>query len=333
MWLVGTQASGGNPTVENGAMFDNAAGGIGKMYPAWNPNLTDLVCAPNSGGAGCSNANGNCAWYYDWAAAFAQTRSLMHAAYGSGFKVTGNVAFNWFSTLPTVGASLDMSWLENPMIVTAAGNGNGASFDPHYTFDLGLSGVNVSVAEIDSNTAGFCDTMYSPCIPFVWNRGARGSMNALGNHYLFGNANTVLTYSIGGMTLYNYADQYYYFTNATTLTAPLTRGVFPTPFTFSVASTTQLVATTTSSCQSPGCGGTDNPYAGKIFIRICPSSSTCYEGDVFQVTIQSGNRVSINANAGSNVAMANSYTGNETWIHSMVTRHTRLLLTCLPGRM
>ncbi len=312
LWLVTTQALGGNPTQENGTMFDNAASNITRMYPAWNPNLTDLECAPGSGGAGCSESSGNSSWDNYWVAALARATSLMHASYGSSFMVTGNVASNWSSTLATVGPSLDLSWLENPMLVTDPGNGNGTAFDPHYTFDLGRSGMNVSVAEIDSNIAGFCDTMYNPCVPFVWNRGARGSMNALGNHYLFSNAHTVLTYSIGGMSLYDYADQYYYFTNATTLTAPMSRGVFPTPFTFSVASTTPLVATANPSCQSPGCGGTDNPYAGKIFVRICPTTNTCYEGDVFQVTINGPNTVSINANASSKVALANSYTGTET---------------------
>lgn len=198
--------------------------------------------------------------------------------------------------------------------MTAAGNFNASTLTAQNTFDLGLNGIPVSVAEVDYNKAGFCDTMYTPCIPFVWNRGARGSMIALADHYLFGNPNTVLTYSTTGMGIYNMADQFFYFVDATTLSAPVSRGVFPIPYPLSVTSTDPLVAMGSASCTLPGCGGTDDPFAGDIFVRICPTPSTCPEGDVFQVTKQiskSTPTVSINANSGSNVAIANSYVGNE----------------------
>lgn len=309
LWTAAETASGVNLGNINGAVLDNAASIIGHMYPSWKPNLTDLACAPT-----CSDLNGNSSFDNYWATAFAQSTASFHSTYGSNFLVTGNVAPNWPSTLTTVGPSLDLSWLENPLTVTAGGNFQGSTTTAQNTFDLGLHGIAVSVAEVDSSKAGYCDAMYSPCIPFVWNRGARGSMIALGNHYLFGNPHTVLTYSVTGMSIYNFADQYYYFVDATTLTAPISRGVFPAPYALHVASTAPLVAMPSASCLQPGCSGTDNPFAGNIFVRICPTTSTCQEGDVFQVS-QGGSKglpsINILANSGTNVAIANSYVGTE----------------------
>ena len=308
LWASALNAFGVNISTINGSILDNGAS-HSYMYPAWNPNNTDLLCAPS-----CHEASGNSDFDNYWATAFAVSTAIFHANYGSAFLATANVTANWPTTLGTIGPSLGLTWLENPLLVTAGGNFNGSTVTAQNTFDLGLHGIPVSVAEVDSNKAGFCDTMYSPCIPFVWNRGARGSMIALGNHYLFGNPHTVLTYSVTGMSIYNFADQYYYFVDATTLTAPISRGVFPAPYALHVASTAPLVAMPSASCLLPGCGGTDNPFAGSIFVRICPTTSTCQEGDVFQVTnqgIKGLPSISVLANSGTNVAIANSYVGTE----------------------
>jgi hypothetical protein len=115
-------------------------------------------------------------------------------------------------------------------------------------------------------------------------------------------------------------DQYWYFTDATTLTAPITAGLYNS-YSFPVANTNNLTATGSALCTPPGCGGTDNPYAGSIVVRICPASGNCEDGDVFLVSTAKPSTVIISPQQGGfasllngrypYVAIGNSYVGNE----------------------
>jgi hypothetical protein len=211
--------------------------------------------------------------------------------------------------------------MEYAMNTYSPGNFTANAVDPQHSYDLGLAGNKVAINQTDSQQYSYCDTNYAPCIYHIFNRGARGDMVALATHYLVGNANTLLSYSINGQSQqYNFTDQYYYFADATTLNAPITKGYYGT-YSFSVTDTTNLVATTSQSCTPPNCGGVDNPYAGKIVVRICPASTTCEDGDYFWVTTSPPHTVTISPQQGSSssllngqypyVAIGNSYIGNE----------------------
>ena len=212
--------------------------------------------------------------------------------------------------------------MENVMNTHGPGPGDFTSptADAQHSYDIGLTGSKVAVAQTDKDQYGFCDAMYSPCQFHIWNRGARGSMVALASHYLFGDPNDLLVYSITGMGLYDMSDQYWYFADATTLTAPITAGYYNSD-SFQVASTTNLVATTTASCTQPGCGGTDNPYAGLLVVRICPAAGNCEDGDIFLASTTPPYTVTISPQQGGSnsklnghypyVVIGNSYVGNE----------------------
>ena len=318
MWTV-TRAAYGTPA--NGTMYDNGASNIILMYPSWQPNKTDLACAPN-----CVEQNGNSNFDNYWATAFADTTSTLHAQYGSQFYVTTNASSNWQSTVPSLARSVDQSWMEYVMNTYSPGpNGfTSPTGDAQHSYDIGLAGNKVGIAQTDSYKYSYCDTNYSPCQLHIWNRGARGSMVALASHYLFANQNDLFVYSITGMGVYNVTDQYWYFTDATTLTAPITAGLFNS-YSFPVANLSTITAMSGASCTPPGCGGTDNPYAGSTVVRICPASGNCEDGDVFLVTVTPSKfgtgTVTISPQQGSGtsllnghypyVAIGNSYVGNE----------------------
>jgi hypothetical protein len=313
MWTVTKAARG---LGANGSMFDNGGYQVVLMYPSWQPNVTDLACAPN-----CVESEGDSDFDNYWATAFAQTTNNLHSQYGSGFYVTSNTASNHHSTFGTLAPSLDQSWMEYAMNTYSPGNFTANAVDPQHSYDIGLAGPKVAINQTDSQQYSYCDTNYTPCIYHIINRGARGDMVALATHYFFGNANTLLSYSINSQSQqYNFTDQYYYFADATTLNAPITKGYYPT-YSFSVTDTTNLVATTSESCTAPNCGGTDNPYAGKIIVRICPASTTCEDGDYFLVTTAPPHTVTISPQQGNSssplsghypyVAIGNSYIGNE----------------------
>ncbi len=330
MWTA-VQAASGIPA--NGVMYDNGAANISLMYPSWQPNTTDLACAPN-----CVEQNGNSSFDNYWATAFADTTSTLHTQYGSQFYVTTNASSNWQSTVPLLAGSVDQSWMEYVMNTYSPGPGGftNPTGDAQHSYDIGLAGNKVAIAQTDSYKYSYCDTNYSPCQLHIWNRGARGSMVALASHYLFANQNDLLVYSITGMGLYDMADQYWYFTDATTLTAPITAGLYNS-YSFRVANASGLVPTWNAPCTPPGCGGTDNPYAGNAVVRICPASGNCEDGDVFLVSTskigmgtvtispQQGSSTSLFNGRYPYVAIGNSYVGNER-VQAMKYGHQALTL-------
>jgi hypothetical protein len=313
----------------NGTMFDNAATTNYGYGAAWNAgNQTDLACSPS-----CVDTLATSNFESYWATAFAETSTNLHTTY-SPFFVTGNVQighptstelntnpFSTSGTMARVGSVFDLAWIEASGVATSQGyfNSYPQTAENQYTVASGFQVANgVSDHQFQF---GFCDIISQtvPCLPTVWNRAIQGSMAALAGQYIFGNSDTDLTYTITSESSYTAGDQGYYSVDSGAfLTVPITSGLHATPFTFSVTMTTPLVAMLNNlgglgTCVSPGCG-TDNVYAGDIFVRICPTS-TCETGDIFQVTTTAPYTVTPNSNVIQNgtsyVAVANNYIGNE----------------------
>ena len=317
----------------NGTMFDNAVGTNYGYGAAWDAgNYTDLACAPN-----CLDTLATSNFESYWKTAFAETTANMHATYDP-FIVTGNVSVAHptsseltSTTFPTtqgtmarVSAGLDLAWIEASSFSNSPGyfNSYPQTAENQFTVAQGQS-FEVSNAVADHIYAyGFCDIISQtvPCLPIVWNRATRGAMDALAAQYIFGNANTSLTYTITSESSYTAGDQYYYFVDSgATLTGAISSGLHAAPFNFQSTSTTSLTAMTNNmggsgACTPPGCG-TDNLYAGNTIIRICPAGTTCESGDILLVTTSGASTINVTSNVTQNsvqyVGIANNYTGSE----------------------
>lgn len=327
LWTASKAAYG---VQANGTMFDNAAG-QDPMFN-WNAgNNTDLPCSPS-----CVDTSAVSNFENYWLTAFTETATSLRASYPPFF-VTGNLAvthpttaelalapFSTAGTMAHVGPAFDLAWVEQSGNTTAPGyfNTYGQTAENQYN---AASTFQISNAISDHTYQyGFCDIISAtvPCLPTVWNRGIQGSMAALGQQYMFGNSNgnTALIYTLTSEASYQAGDQYYYFQDATTLTAGISSGLHALPFAFQVASTSPLSAMSNNmgglgSCVTPGCG-TDNLFATHKIVRICPAlPGTCENGDIFDVSTSAPITVNPISNVTQNsvnyVGIANSYTGTE----------------------
>ena len=336
----------------NATMFDNGASTV--PMNNWNGgNNTDLPCAPS-----CTDTLATSNFESYWETAFAQTTANLHASY-TPFFVTGNVSATHptsseltSSTFPTTAGTLgrvcpglDFCWIEASSFATSAGYFNSfpQTAENQFTVAQGQP-FQVSNAVSDHTFPfGFCDVVSQsvPCLPILWNRATRGSMVALLQQYMFGNSNAGLTYTITSESSYTAGDQFYYFADSgSTLTAPIGSGLQASGFTFQVSSTTPLVAGVnnmggagTGHCVGAGCG-TDNLFVGNTIIRLCPASTTCENGDIFQVTTSAPTTVTPNTNVtqtacpggGSCVGVVNNYAGTEK-VQILQYGHAALTLT------
>ena len=235
-----------------GVMFDDA--------PNWplDSRLANIIELSTDG-----------AWVTAKNAVFDKIRTDWHASYGAHFLVGGNA-----QTHVNVCYHLDWCYAESVTYTPYApqpepANSFTAGQGPTFYDDMltANNAGNVPASEMcydwpDGGSNSFL-SIYNTANHY-WDRGQRGPITCLAQHYLAGNPNTGFTYHDQGAFNYFLTDEAYTYGPATTTTSTITGGM--APGTITIASAT-------------GCGPFD--YNGYGYLRV----GTTALGDTFYGTL------------------------------------------------
>ena len=227
-----------------GAMFDDA--------PNWplDSRLANII-----------ELSTDAAWVTAKNAVFDKIRTDWHASFGSRFLVGGNA-----QTHVSVCLHLDWCYAESVTYTPYAPqqeepnnfdftSGGSTTYDSMLTAN---NPSNIPASEMcydwpDGPSNSFL-SIYNTANHY-WDRGQRGPMTCLAQHYLAANPNTGFAYHVQGAFNYFLTDEVYIYGPATTITSTITSG---THGTFTLADTT-------------GCNLTD--YNGFMYVRVGTTSS------------------------------------------------------------
>jgi hypothetical protein len=235
-----------------GVMFDDA--------PNWplDGRLANIIELSTDG-----------AWVTAKNAVFDKIRADWHASYGASFLVGGNA-----QTHVSVCYHLDWCYAESVTYTPYApqpepANNFTSGQGPVFYDDMltANNAANIPASEMcydwpDGGSNSFL-SIYNTANHY-WDRGQRGPMTCLAQHYLAGNPNTGFTYHDQGAFNYFLTDEVYPYGPATTTTSTITGGM--APGTITIASAT-------------GCTPVD--YNGYSYLRV----GTTALGDTFYGTL------------------------------------------------
>jgi len=263
-----------------GVMFDDA--------PNWplDSRLANIIELSTDG-----------AWVTAKNAVFDKIRADWHSSYGASFLVGGNA-----QTHVSVCYHLDWCYAESVTYTPYAPQpeapdnftaGQGPTFYDDMLTANNAANIPASEMEYDWPDGGSNSflSIYNTANHY-WDRGQRGPMTALAEHYVAGNPNTGFTYHVQGAFNYFLTDEVYVYGPATTTTSTITGGM--APGTITIASAT-------------GCGPFD--YNGFGYLRV----GTPALGDTFYGTL-SGTTFTT-----SGTAVQSYSSGNEA--HCVQTQH------------